>query len=321
MPHFISVDRSGCHPDVCGPNTECLETYGGKPQCLCLPGFKPSATPGAGCEPDVIQLCIPGPCGLNADCIVTSLGEACECRPGFIGNPFTGCFPPNIPVDPCNPSPCGRNTFCTVNHLGQALCSCTIGMQGNPLSPEGCKPECVRQTDCPVSKACINAQCQDPCPGSCGISAQCVVEAHNPICTCPPGFIGNPFERCVLDQRPTPKPDPCNPSPCGPNTVCNLLDGGAVCNCMSDNYIGNPLIGCKPECVLNTECPSTQACINQKCRDPCPGTCGINAECRVAIHRAVCTCLHGYEGDPFRQCVPKSKPFYRIFYWHKPVEF
>ena len=77
---------------------------------------------------------------------------------------------------------------------------------------------------------------------------------------------------------------------------------------MSD-YIGDPNLACKPECVLNTECPTTQACINQKCVDPCPGTCGLNAECRVAIHRAVCTCIRGYEGDPFRQCYPKSEYF------------
>ena len=114
-----------------------MEGYGGKPQCQCLPGFKPS-TVGRGCEPDIIQLCVPGPCGLNADCIVTSLGEACECRPGFIGNPFTGCFPPTVPTDPCNPSPCGKNTQCTVNALvPQALCACLPGMQGDPLSPEG----------------------------------------------------------------------------------------------------------------------------------------------------------------------------------------
>ena len=119
--------------------------------------------------------------------------------------------------------------------------------------------------------ACINTQCQDPCPGSCGISAQCVVERHNPVCTCPPGFIGNPFDRCVLDERPPPNPDVCNPSPCGTNTLCTVLDGGAVCECMNSGYIGNPLVACKPECVLNTECPTTQACINQKCRDPCPG--------------------------------------------------
>ena len=262
--------------------------------------------PFPGCEPDIIQLCVPGPCGINADCIVTTLGENCQCKPGYIGNPFTGCLPPSIPTDPCNPSPCGKNTFCTVNQgIQQALCSCIPGMIGNPLDPSGCRPECVRQDDCPINLACINAQCQDPCPGTCGINAQCAVQNHNPICTCPSGFTGDPFVRCILTPSPPPKADPCNPSPCGSNTLCTVLDGGPVCECMND-YIGNPSVACKPECILNTECPTTQACINQKCVDPCPGTCGLNAECRVAIHRAVCTCIRGFEGDPFRQCYPKK---------------
>ena len=79
-----------------------------------------------------------------------------------------------------------------------------------------------------------------------------------------------------------------------------------------NDYIGDPNLACKPECVLNTECPTTQACINQKCLDPCPGTCGLNAECRVAIHRAVCTCIRGFEGDPFRQCYPKREYFFLL---------
>lgn len=48
------------------------------------------------------------------------------------------------------------------------------------------------------------------------------------------------------------------------------------------------------------------ACMNKKCRDPCPGSCGANTECRVVNHTPNCVCLAGYEGDPFTQCVMKS---------------
>lgn len=37
--------------------------------------------------------------------------------------------------------------------------------------------------------------------------------------------------------------------------------------------------GCRPECVLSSDCPSDKACIRNKCKDPCPGVCGLNAEC------------------------------------------
>ena len=52
----------------------------------------------------------------------------------------------------------------------------------------------------------------------------------------------------------------CSPSPCGINTQCTVLDGGAVCECMSD-YQGDPLSECKPECILSSDCPSHLACI------------------------------------------------------------
>lgn len=36
--------------------------------------------------------------------------------------------------------------------------------------------------------------------------------------------------------------------------------------------------------------------------DPCPGTCGANAQCQVVNHLPLCTCISGYTGDPFRFC-------------------
>jgi hypothetical protein len=61
---------------------------------------------------------------------------------------------------------------------------------------------------------------------------------------------------------------------------------------------------CRPECLLNSECPSNTACINQKCVDPCLGTCAPNGECRVINHRPVCSCAAGYSGDGFSSCRP-----------------
>jgi hypothetical protein len=44
------------------------------------------------------------------------------------------------------------------------------------------------------------------------------------------------------------------------------------------------------------------ACIEQKCVDPCPGTCGANAKCDVRNHSPICTCIDGYTGNPFTEC-------------------
>lgn len=42
--------------------------------------------------------------------------------------------------------------------------------------------------------------------------------------------------------------------------------------------------------------------IDQKCVDPCLGACGFASRCQVVNHNPVCSCLEGYEGDPFRSC-------------------
>lgn len=91
--------------------------------------------------------------------------------------------------------------------------------------------------------------------------------------------------------------DPCNPSPCGANAICR--DGS--CTCMQ-NYFGDPYSGCRPECVLNSDCDRTKACINQRCIDPCPGTCGQGARCDVINHIPSCSCPEGTSGDPFVNC-------------------
>ncbi len=63
----------------------------------------------------------------------------------------------------------------------------------------------------------------------------------------------------------------------------------------------------RPECSIHADCPSYLACVQQKCQDPCPGSCGENAQCYVVNHNVVCQCLQGYEGDPFVRC-KKPKP-------------
>lgn len=99
----------------------------------------------------------------------------------------------------------------------------------------------------------------------------------------------------------TDKLTPCTPSPCGANAVCRERNRSGSCSCLP-NYFGNPYEGCRPQCTLNSDCPSNLACINQICKDPCPGTCGPNADCQVVNHLPSCTCNSGYTGNPFKFC-------------------
>lgn len=102
----------------------------------------------------------------------------------------------------------------------------------------------------------------------------------------------------------------CQPTPCGPNSMCQIINDSPSCSCLLD-YIGSPP-QCRPECISNSECLSHQACINQKCKNPCTDSCGINAECRTISHTPMCFCPVGYTGDPFVQCITKPSKFIKF---------
>ena len=107
--------------------------------------------------------------------------------------------------------------------------------------------------------------------------------------------------------------DPCNPSPCGSNAICSERNHAAACQCIPE-YFGDPYVACRPECIVNSDCPSDKACQRNKCIDPCPGTCGINAACRILNHIPTCSCIDGYIGDPFTSCrlIPIREFFFRL---------
>lgn len=293
--------RNPCEPNPCGIGAVCDAFK--NPVCSCPEPLV--GNPYRSCtEPEVKQeLCRPGPCGQNADCYVTANREQCYCRSGFIGDPYSGCR--ETPRTLCVPNPCAAGAICEISSAGQSICRCPDGMGGDPTSLTGCHGfECRTDDECGYAEACIGFRCRDPCPGACGIGADCKVEKHHPVCACNSGLLGNPLTLCSRQDEPIDHGSPCNPSPCGENTNCIVANERAVCSCLQD-YLGDPQTGCHPECVINSDCPSGKACVNKKCLDPCSGSlCGINAECNVRDHTPSCSCFRGYTGDAFIQCLP-----------------
>lgn len=206
---------------------------------------------------------------------------------------------PAVPstTDPCIPSPCGPYSQCRVI-VDSPVCSCLSSYIG---SPPNCRPECIRNSDCPSNMACINEKCRNPCLGACGTDAQCNVIKNTPMCTCPIGYDGDPFIRCYIKPQEVdlPPQDLCNPTPCAPNAKCH----NGICTCLPE-YHGDPYRDCRPECILNSDCSREKACTRNKCTDPCPGTCGTNAICSVVNHIPMCSCMENYEGNAFTICTP-----------------
>lgn len=201
-----------------------------------------------------------------------------------------------VKLNPCSPSPCGPNSIC-LELNGNPSCSCMPDFRGQPPY---CKPECVSNSECSPHLACIKQRCKDPCIDACGINADCRVVSHSAMCVCSQGYEGDPFTQCFVKTA-IKILTPCSPSPCGSNAVCKEQNKVGSCLC-NEGYFGNPYESCRPECVSNSDCPGNRACINNKCQDPCPGTCGVNAECATVNHSPTCFCISGYTGDAFRRC-------------------
>lgn len=239
------------------------------------------------------------PCALNANCISKSHRANCECPPGFEGDAFVRCEPEGCRthqdcpfnrvcmarkcVNPCvYENRCAPNALCIpTNHA--AVCRCPDDLpRGNPsslcekLDVQVAPPECTQDFECERDLACISEKCVNPCReiAPCDSSAICKVINSVPVrtmmCVCPDNWAPDESGRCQPIQQSLPPPG----------------------------------------CASDSECPSTEACVNGVCRDPCD--CGRNAQCYVQNHRAVCTCKEGHEGNPNIACYPGNNKLFII---------
>jgi len=347
-----------CNPSPCGPGARCSAPKQGNryanPICRCEAGLIPNPDTITGCKPECVrdpdcstgyvcenQRCIekpdpcdPSPCGPGARCMTNGNGNAiCRCEPGLIPKPdtITGCGPecvidPDCPgdyvcesqkciprPDPCVPSPCGPGARCTVGPSGNPICRCEPGLIPNPDTITGCKPECVRDPDCPGRDyICENQKCvlkPDPCdPSPCGPGTRCMSnKLGNPICRCLQGLIPKPDTitgcgpECERDpdcktgyicqnQKCVEAPDPCDPNPCGPGAICTPQGiSGFTCKCPSGSF-GDPKVSCtQGECQRDEDCSDTEACEDYYCVNPCKtGTCQKDYFCKVIRHVPTC---------------------------------
>ena len=199
-----------CMRSPCGPFSEC-RNVGDTASCSCLstylgspPNCRPECTINQDCPSNLActrEKCrdpCAGSCGFMARCEVINHTPICTCPEDYTGDPFNNCYlkPPTTqptPRDPCYPSPCGSNAECN-----NGICTCMSEYRGDPYA--GCRPECVVNIDCSQDRACSRNKCVDPCQGTCAQNAICNVFNHIPMCSCPPGMVGNAFVACAAQR-------------------------------------------------------------------------------------------------------------------------
>ena len=69
-----------------------------------------------------------------------------------------------------------------------------VGLPTEPVLSVGC----LQNEECPLYNACRNRKCINPCAeeNPCAPTANCKVIRHEPKCTCPDGYIGDPLTDC-----------------------------------------------------------------------------------------------------------------------------
>lgn len=321
-------------PHVCTPQQTCtvLDTLPKRAMACKCPGDTVTDI-SRNCVPITVPKVISG-CQHNSECANTEVCSNGNC------------------LDACRLERCGVNAQCTArDHYAQ--CNCPKGFQGNPRIecyttevdvPRIPNPGCSRNDDCPRDQICRNEICISPCAADdCGIGAYCHVQQRKAICRCPPGYSGNPQERCLprkcflislssnfyntylhsittasdvilvgcKSSTDCPSNEACintqcaSPCNCGPNAECTVKNHHPICYC-KPGFSGNAQFGCAPiGCQSDDECSGDKQCVNRECINPCLASdpCALNAECYGRNHRANCRCPVGLEGDPFVRCL------------------
>lgn len=224
-------------------------------------------------------------------------------------------------VTPCS---CGEHTECFVRDH-RPICTCLPGYQGNPNI--GCyKAGCSKDEECPLDTMCSSGVCINPCMVNdpCDISAECYAENHRSNCRCETGLEGDPYIKCLVigcrsnSECPTDKAcvnrqcvDPClYDDVCAPSAECYVFQHVIGCRCPSNMPYGDPRFMCeekkvlvehpKPECLVDSDCPSKHACINERCVNPCHilHPCDKTAMCDVVdsipVRTMICVCPEGF---------------------------
>lgn len=332
---------------ITDPNGNCKPIIRDKPGCIthtdcpntdqCIRG-------------SCILSCRAESCGLNAQCLSQNHRAICSCAPEYQGNPHIECSlvqrevytaecyqEADCPFDrtcknekcvnPCSlRDSCGRGAYChTEDH--RSICRCPPGYNGNPevscsavIEP---KAGCRSNSECQLTESCVNERCVSPC--NCGQHADCHVTSHHPICTCKPGYSGNPQYGCFKlgcendaqcsDDKTCFNGQCVNPcfvsDPCAISATCYGSSHRAACKC-PPGLEGNPLVRCeRAECYSDYDCSNNQVCDNKHCINPCKdkNTCASNADCFVSNHLAKCRCPESMPfGNPYSYCETQRDP-------------
>lgn len=297
----------------CNSNEKCVQPG----ECVCPPPFFLDTSDGNKCK----SPCERFPCGINAKCTPSDPPQ-CMCQVGFRGDPFQGCVSENE----CANSPCAYGAQC-VNEKGGYKCVCPQGQTGDAYKG-GCilengssKSQCLQNSDCADTLACVRGTCISPCSSLvCGPNAYCEPENHAAWCRCRVGYEKGPDGDCVsrkyrfkfivaycIVKLINFQISECSHYQCNTDAICIVTRDGPTCKC-PPGLLGNPFPGgscTTDQCSISRPCSDSQVCIGGRCKYRCDNVvCGIGATCDATNGK--CVCEPNFVGNPDLLCMPRK---------------
>ena len=121
--------------------------------------------------------------------------------------------------------------------------------------------------------------------GVCGANALCIVLSHTPLCSCQPGFTGNPTVGC------SPILTCSSQANCPANLICAFGVCSPPCSSIRDCLDNQVCVNekCVPRCNKNSQCPEFHECrggvcaLAEKCRSN--DDCATSESCTTAFSK------------------------------------
>jgi len=236
--------------------------------------------------------------------------------------------------DPCDGNPCGENNICTSNG-GAVSCECAPGFANDdPDDPWQCVK--TRESNGVIVRGSNEESLIDIPSRTSQTDFSSSSRTNNRIqstTTDRPSFLP-PKEtvlgfdesgREVLFTAAAGAPSPANQKitpvaaePRNPSFTNSINNKNSINQNKHQNFVNTAssdgkhrLIGLDVDQIYNAECLSSEDCKNNEycntsvntCQDACTlNVCGQDSLCKGKLHRPLCYCPNGYEGNPHEVC-------------------
>jgi len=208
--------------------------------------------------------------------------------------------------DPCNPSPCGPNTLCGLTQDLVSLtisCECLPGHTTSELG-KGCQPDFgiegknIDSDSTTLSKALTTTT--SPSASYASTSLASITSTAYPASWIPSSWSASTVASLGNIVR---------ESSSNPNLAMDFQEDqnqAPVSNTNIDYVFVDTADLFPEECLVHEDCAENEFCSpppDNRCLNACSiQVCGSLAVCSASLHRPVCSCPHGFHGDPYDRC-------------------